>query len=234
MSSGTWDPSTGTRQISTLQKCLPEEPQRARAEYSGLSCPLGVPFGKLVHTIGQLTKVASWQAGKNVPAFQEPESWSSPGKLVQYQLVGSSPGELVQYQLFGSSPGELLAYSSPGKLVQYQLVRRAPGKLVLHQLTRRAPGKLVLHQLAGSSPGKLVQYQLIGGASWQAGTIPAGQDSQAPNKLALYQLAGRDLAMVLNLHWHTRRYLPQVTGYPSEMATAVAGTGAGVANAWFL
>jgi hypothetical protein len=75
-----------------------------------------------------------------------------------------------------------------------------------------------------------VQYQLVGRASWRAGTIPAGWDSQAPNKLALYQLAGRDPAMVLNLHWDTRGYLPQVPGYPSEMAAA----GAGVANAWFL
>ncbi|PLW29147.1 hypothetical protein PCANC_22420, partial [Puccinia coronata f. sp. avenae] len=153
-----------------------------------------------------LTKVASWQAGKNIPAFQEPES-CSPGELVQYQLAGSSPGKHVQYQLAGSSPGELVQY----------------------QLAGSSPGKLVQYQLAGSSPGKLVQYQLVRRASWRAGTIPAGWDSQAPNKLALYQLAGRDPAMVLNLHWHTRGYLPQVPGYPSEMAAA----GAGVSNAWF-
>jgi hypothetical protein len=93
---------------------------------------------------------------------------------------------------------------------------------VQYQLAGSSPGNLVQYQLAGSSPGKLVQYQLFGRASWKAGTIPAGRDSQAPNKLALYQLAWRDPAIVLNLHWHTRGYLPQVPGYPSEMAAAGA------------
>ncbi|PLW34131.1 hypothetical protein PCASD_11602 [Puccinia coronata f. sp. avenae] len=126
---------------------------------------------------------------------------SSPGKLIQYQLSGSSPGKLVQYQLFGraswqagtipacwdsQAPGELalyqLAESSPGELVHYQLAGSSPGELVQYQLAGSSPGKLVQYQLAGSSPGELVQYQLVGRASWQSGTIPACQDSQAPGK----------------------------------------------------
>ncbi|PLW57022.1 hypothetical protein PCANC_02803 [Puccinia coronata f. sp. avenae] len=197
-----------TRQIPTLQKRLPAEAQQAGEEYSGLSCLL-----------------ASRQKYTSLPGA---------GELVQCQLAKSSPGELMQYQLAGSSPGELVQYqlagSSPGELVQYQLSGSSPGEHVQYQLTGSSPGELVQYQLSGSPPGELVQYQLVGRASWRVGTLPAGRDSRAPNKMALYQLAGRDLAMVLNLHWHTRGYLPQVPGYPSEMASA----GAGVANAWFL
>jgi hypothetical protein len=88
---------------------------------------LGVPFGKLVHTIpahrGSL--LASWQKYTSLPGARE---------LVQCQLAKSSPGELMQYQLARSFPGELVKYqlfgSSLGKLVQYQLFKSSPGKLV--------------------------------------------------------------------------------------------------------
>jgi hypothetical protein len=76
------------------------------------------------------------------------------------------------------------------------------------------------------SAGELVQYSLVGRASWQAGTIPAGRDSPAPNELALYQLAGRDPALVLNLHWHTCGYIP-ATGTQVPISNGHCGCGYG-------
>ncbi|PLW33326.1 hypothetical protein PCANC_25940 [Puccinia coronata f. sp. avenae] len=177
---------------------------------------------------------------------------SSPGKLVQYQLVGSSPGELVQHQLVGSSPGELvqsqLVGSSPGELVQSQLFGSSPGELVQYQL---------LHQLqlvgiavpaswhCTSWPGALM-------ASWRSTSLlgallaiwcSTSSLGEPPGELALYQINGIGEPPTSchctswpgeTRQWYsiyiTRGYLPQVPGYPSEMAA----TGAGVTYAWFL
>ncbi|PLW10966.1 hypothetical protein PCANC_22225 [Puccinia coronata f. sp. avenae] len=160
-------------------------------------------FIQLFMSSDEFTLVSNENTNNNTNLDSTSSSGEPPGELALYQLAESSPGKPVQYQLSRSSPGEL---------VQYQLARSSPGELVQYQLARSSPGKLVQYQLAGGSPGELVHYQLVGRASWRAGTIPAGRDSQAPDELALYQLAGRDPAMVLNLHWHTHGYLPHTTG----------------------
>ncbi|PLW20873.1 hypothetical protein PCASD_15836 [Puccinia coronata f. sp. avenae] len=73
---------------------------------------------------------------------------------------------------------------------------------------------MALYQLAKSSPGKLSLYQLVGIAKLLKSWL--GETRQW-----------------CSIYIGTPAGTCQVPGYPSEMAAAGGGTGAGVANAWF-